>query len=262
MSDVAVLGTQTRYALLTASRNPRVLVFGLAFPVILLVLFGSIFSGGGNGTEKFAGGRIDTQSYFTAGMIAYAIALQGFTQLAISVTTLRETGQLKRLRGTPMPTWTFMVAQVLRVLAFTVFMVVLLLAIGVIAFGVKIPAEGVLPLVVYVALGTAAMVTLGLAATVIFNSADAASSAAPFIAVMLSFVSGVFLSVTLLPNWLESVGRVFPLYHLAEGLQRSLVPGGGSGLNGTNVAVLAAWGLGGLVFAARRFRWESQGDRG
>jgi ABC-type Mn2+/Zn2+ transport system ATPase subunit len=203
-----------------------------------------------------------TTHYFTAGMIAYAIALQGFTQLAISVTTLRETGQLKRLRGTPMPTWTFMVAQVLRVLAFTVFMVVLLLAIGVIAFGVKIPAEGVLPLVVYVALGTAAMVTLGLAATVIFNSADAASSAAPFIAVMLSFVSGVFLSVTLLPNWLESVGRVFPLYHLAEGLQRSLVPGGGSGLNGTNVAVLAAWGLGGLVFAARRFRWESQGDRG
>jgi len=203
-----------------------------------------------------------TTHYFTAGMIAYAIALQGFTQLAISVTTLRETGQLKRLRGTPMPTWTFMVAQVLRVLAFTVFMVVLLLAIGVIAFGVKIPAEGVLALVVYVALGTAAMVTLGLAATVIFNSADAASSAAPFIAVMLSFVSGVFLSVTLLPNWLESVGRVFPLYHLAEGLQRSLVPGGGSGLNGTNVAVLAAWGLGGLVFAARRFRWESQGDRG
>lgn len=50
-------------------------------------------------------------------------------------------------------------------------------------------------------------------------------------------------------------------YHLAEGLQRSLVPGGGSGLNGTNVAVLGAWGLGGLVFAARRFRWEAQGDR-
>lgn len=261
MSDVAVLGTQARYALLTASRNPRVLVFGLAFPVILLVLFGSIFSGG-SGTEKFGGGRIDTQAYFTAGMIAYAIALQGFTQLAISITTLRETGQLKRLRGTPMPTWTFMVAQVLRVLAFTVLMVVLLLAIGVVAFGVKIPSEGVIALVVYVALGTAAMVTLGLAATVVFNSADAASSAAPFVAVMLSFVSGVFISVDVLPNWLQDVGRVFPLYHLAEGLQRSLVPGAGSGLDGTNVAVLAAWGLGALVFAARRFRWEPQGARG
>lgn len=262
MRDAAILRTQTRYALLTASRNPRVLVFGMAFPVVLLVLFSSIFSSGGNQTEHFGGGRLDTHAYFTGGLMAYVIMLQAFTQLAIAVTTQRESGQLKRLRGTPMPAWTFMAAQILRVLAFTVFMVALLLAIGTLAFGVKVPAAGVVGLVVYVALGTAAMVALGLAATVVFNNADTASSAAPFFAVMLSFVSGVFISVSVLPGWLANIGRVFPLFHLAEGLQRSLVPGGGTGLTTANVAVLAAWGLGGLVFAARRFRWEPQAAGG
>jgi len=258
VSELGTLRVQTRYALVTASRNPRVLVFGMAFPVVLLVLFGSIFSG--SGTERFAGGRIDTHAYFTGGLMAYVIALQAFTQLAITVTTQRETGQLKRLRGTPMPAWTFMAAQILRVLVLTVFMSALLLAIGAVVFGVAVPAPGVVGLVVYVALGTAAMVGLGLAASVLFNSADAASSAAPFLAVMLSFISGVFISVSILPSWLVSIGKVFPLYHLADGLQRSLA-GATTGLNASDVAVLAAWGLAALLFAVRRFRWEPQGAR-
>ena len=54
------------------------------------------------------------EAYFTAGIAAYAIILQTFTSLAISLTTQRETGQLKRLRGTPMPAWTFIAAQIIR----------------------------------------------------------------------------------------------------------------------------------------------------
>ena len=259
MNDLGILRVQTRYALVAAGRNPRVLVFGLVFPVVLLVLFGSIFSGGG--TERFGGGRIDTHAYFTGGLMAYVITLQAFAQLAIAVTTQRETGQLKRLRGTPMPAWTFMAAQILRVLVLTVFMAVLLLAIGAVAFGVSVPSPGIVGLVVYVTLGTAAMVALGLAASVLLGSADSASAATPFVAVMLSFISGVFISVSLLPSWLVSVGKVFPLYHLAEGLQRSLA-GGGTGLNGDDLAVLGVWGLGALVFAVRRFHWEPLGARG
>jgi len=260
--DVAILRAQARYAVLAALRNPRVVVFGMAFPVILLVLFSTIFTSGGSATVSFSGGRLDAKAYFTGGLIAYAIALQGFTQLAISVTTQREGGQLKRLRGTPMPAWTFIAAQVVRVLVLVTAMVAALLALAVIAFGVSIPAEGVLAIVVYVVLGTATMVTLGLAVTAVFDTADSASSAAPFVAVMLSFISGVFIPVDTLPNWLESVGRIFPLYHLAEGLQLALLPGGGSGLTGANVAVLAAWTLGALVFGVRRFRWEPQTARG
>jgi ABC-2 type transport system permease protein len=79
------------------------------------------------------------------------------------------------------------------------------------------------------------------------------------VTVILAFVSGVFIPVNSLPNWLEDLGRVFPLAHLAEGLQRCFLPHTGSALDGTNVAVLAAWGVAGLAAAVRTFRWDPQG---
>ena len=104
-----------------------------------------------------------------------------------------------------------------------------------IAFGVDVPAERLIGLAVYVVVGTAAFAALGVAITAFTPTVDSASTVAPFTVVMLSFVSAVFISVDTLPNWLESVGKVFPLYHLADGLQTCLVSGaGGSGLGAGN----------------------------
>ncbi len=259
-TDLRILVVQTRYALLVAVRNSRVIVFGLIFPAFLLVLFDSIFTSGKDATTHFGGGVIDTKAYFTAGLASYAIMLQTFTSLLISVTTQRETGQLKRLRGTPMPTWTFIGAYLLRSIVLVVAMVTLLFAIGVVGFGVRLHGAGLVGMVVYVTLGTATFATLGIAMTILTPTVDGASSVGPFAAVILSFISGVFLPLTLLPHWLRSVGQFFPLYHLSDGLHRSVVRGtGATGLDATDLLVLAAWAGVGIVLAVRRFRWEPQG---
>jgi hypothetical protein len=54
------------------------------------------------------------------------------------------------------------------------------------------------------------------------------------------------------------IGKVFPLAHLAQGLQAAF-NSGPVHLNGENVAVLALWGGVGLAIAARHFKWEPQG---
>src|SRR5207248_1595300 len=107
MNDVALTFRQAGYVLMSMRRNPRVLVFSVAFPVVLLLLFASIFSKGENATTHFAGGPIKTDAYFTAGILAYAITMACFSSLAIALTTQRESGLLKRFRGTPVPAWTF-----------------------------------------------------------------------------------------------------------------------------------------------------------
>lgn len=262
MRDLQLALTQARYALLIAFRTPRTVVFGMAFPVVLLVMFNSIFTRGASDTVGFASGTITASAYFTASLSAYAIALSTFTNLAISLTTQRETGQLKRLRGTPMPAWTFVAAQIMRSAVIALMIVVALLATGVIFFGVDVPAERIVGLVAYVALGTAVFCALGMAITAYTPTVDSASTVGPFSVVLLSFISGVFISVDQLPNWLEAVGKVFPLYHLAEGLETCLVSGaGGTGLVAGNVASLALWGLAGLAIAARHFRWEPHAAR-
>ena len=263
MNAVALMGTQTAYGLRSLLRNPRVLVFTVAFPVVMLVLFNAIFTGGDNRTTEFSGGSISTDAYFTAGIMAYAIMMSAFSTLAIGLTSQRESGVLKRLRGTPVPSWTFIGAQILRSLVMVLVMAAALLAIGVLAFDVDLPGEAMVGLVVYVLLGAAALAALGIGATAVMPTAEAASTVAPFTVVMLGFISGVFIPVEVLPNWLEEIGRVFPLFHLADGLQTCLAPGTtGTGLDAGNVAVLALWLAGGAAVAVRRFRWEPQAARG
>jgi ABC-2 type transport system permease protein len=259
MTDVQLAVTQARYALLTAFRTPRTVVFGMAFPVVLLVMFNAIFTNGSADSVTFAGGTIDASSYFTASLSAYAIGLSTFTSLAIGLTAQRETGQLKRLRGTPMPAWTFVAGQVMRSATLALIVVVALLATGVIFFGVDVGAERLVGFAAYLVLGTVAFSALGIAITALTPTVDSASAVGPFVVVMLAFISGVFISVDQLPNWLEAVGKAFPLYHLAEGLQTALVSGaGGTGIEAGNVAALVLWGLAGVSIATRRFRWEPQ----
>jgi ABC-2 type transport system permease protein len=250
-------------AILVAVRTPRTVIFTIAFPVVLLVLFNSMFDAGGNETATLPSDvKLSAEAYFTAGIIAYAAALSTFTTLAVSLTTQREHGQLKRYRGTPMPPWTFIAAQIIRAEAQALAMAALLLAIGAAAYGIPIPASTFPAFVLYLLLGTATLCSLGIALSSFTPTPDAASTIAPFSVVILSFVSGVWIPVDQLPAGLEAIGKVFPLYHLALGLQTTLAPAAsGSGLELGNLAVLVVWALIGIRIAGRRFRWEPQSAR-
>ena len=258
MSDAGLVARQTAFTVVGFRRNARALVFTVLMPIVLLVLFASVF-GGKDQTTKFAGLTISVDAYYTAGIAAYSIMLAGFSTLMISTVTARERGLLKRYRGTPMPPWVFLTAQILQSMLTIVIMVVVLLVIGRVAYDVKFASGGILPFVVYLLVGSATMCALGLAVARVATTVDAASAVGPFGTVILGFISGVFIPVKELPTWLVDVGRVFPLAHLAEGLQRSFTPAASSGINGTNLAVLAAWGIGALVVAIRTFKWEPLG---
>jgi ABC-2 type transport system permease protein len=258
MRDLRLVAQQTCWALLIVLRVRETVVFTLAFPIVLLVFYNSIFAGSGDATIKLSSGvELASEAYFTAAMVAYAITFSAFSTLAISLVSQRETGQLKRLRGTPLPPVIFVVAQILRVAVLGSAITLALLTIGVVVFGVALDVEAAARIALYALAGIMTMASLGVALSAAARSPDTASSAAPFIAVILSFISGVFLPLELLPGWLEAVGTAFPLAHLADGLQRALADDGG-GLDPVNLLVLGAWAAVGLVVATRHFRWEPQ----
>lgn len=257
MSARAAVTAQARAAIVVALRTPRGLVFTLAFPLVMLVLFNSIFVNGSESATLPGDLKLSAQAYFTAGIIAYSVALSTFTTLAVSITTQRERGQLKRLRGTPMPPWTFVVAQIARAAAQALLVTALMLALAAAAYGVPVPASTFPAFVLYILLGTATLCSLGIALTAFTPTVDAASTIAPFSVVMLGFFSGIWIPVEHLPHGLEVLGKVFPLYHLALGLQTTLSPSAsGSGLELENLLALAIWTAVGIRVASRRFRWE------
>jgi ABC-2 type transport system permease protein len=260
MSDVGLVLVQTRYAVLSTLRTPRAMLFGALFPIIFLLLFNSLFTDGGPQTTTVEGHTIDVHSYFTAGLIAYALALSCFSTPLMSLVSARERGQLKRQRGMPPPAWTFVAAQVLRSVAFALAVGGIMIAIGIVFYGVDLPAKTVPGFVIYLFLGTATLSALGIAATSLAKNEDSAQPIGAFTVVMLSFVSGIFIQLDTLPSFLQEIGRIFPLYHVAQGLQSTVANDpSGIGLSGRDVAALVIWGLGGIWIAARKFKWEPQG---
>jgi ABC-2 type transport system permease protein len=99
------------------------------------------------------------------------------------------------------------------------------------------------------------MCALGIALTSVTTTPDSAATIAPFGTVILAFISGVFIPTDQLPDSLVQIGKVFPLAHLASGLQAAFGTGAVH-LSGENVAVIALWGAAGIIVAARTFRWE------
>ena len=85
---------------------------------------------------------------------AYAMLLSGFSSMAMSLVALRETGELKRRRGTPVPSWTFITAMIVRTAILIGSTAILMLAISHFAYDVAVPADSLLRIFLYVALGT------------------------------------------------------------------------------------------------------------
>ena len=113
-------------------RQRESVVFTMLFPLILLAIFGSVFS------NTIADGVTFSQ-YFVAGMIASGLVNTGFQQLAIMIPMERDFGTLKRLRGTPMPASSYFLGKAILVTVSMLVQVALLLAAGVAFFGVNLP---------------------------------------------------------------------------------------------------------------------------
>ena len=135
--------------------------------------------------------------------------------MAMSLVSLRETGELKRRRGTPVPGWTFIAAMILRTALLIGAVTILMLAISHFAYDVAIPAGSFGQVFLYVALGTTVFAAVGIAATAAVTNIDSARGLLPFVAFLLSFISSIFVPLDQLPEWLADIGRIFPVYHVA-----------------------------------------------
>ena len=252
MSGLALALRQVRYENRAFWRNPAAAFFTFAFPLIFMVIFNLLLGGSRVGQSANAG------YFFTPAVMAFSVVTACFTNIAMTVTTARDAGVLKRIRGTPLPTWAYLAGRMIHASLIALLLVVIVAAFGALFYGVQVPVARLPALVLTLLVGAAALCALGLAVTGLVPSADAAPAVVNAIVLPLMFVSNVFIPVGPgTPEWLSAVGRLFPVRHLSDSLIAAYDPRTiGSGLDVTAVLVLAAWGIGGLVAAIRLFRWE------
>jgi len=239
-------------------RQRESVVFTLLFPVLLLLIFGSVFK------NTIAPGVTFSQ-YFVAGMIASGLINTGFQQLAIMIPLERDDGTLKRLRGTPMPPASYFIGKILAVIASMLVQILLLLLVGTLIFGVHLPTDiGHWITFTWVTLlGITGSTLLGIAFSSVPRSGRGASAMVTPIVLVLQFTSGVFFIFKDLPSWMQNVASIFPLKWLTQGMRSVFLPNdfasqevAKSWQHGQIALMLSLWIVIGLLLALKTFRWE------
>lgn len=229
-------------------RSRELAFFTFALPLILFVLLGSVY-----GDDEIEG--VSGHEYLLAGMLGYGAAATTFAGLSIVLVIRREDGVLKRLRATPLPAPLFVAAFLVSTLIVFAIEAVVLCAFGALFFDIGLPNHFV-SLVLSLLLGALAFTALGLAITTFVRSGEGSSAVVNAIYLPMTFISGAFWSPTRFPEVLERIANVLPLTYLIELVKNVAVGRSHIWDEGTAVAVLAAWGVGGLLVTLRRFRWE------
>jgi ABC-type multidrug transport system permease subunit len=249
-----LVASQFRSANRQFRRTPVMAFLTLALPLLFLLLVGLAT---GNATVD---GGIRYAQFYTPGLLAFAIATATFTTPAIAISIARSRGVLKRLRGTPLPAWTYLAGHMLSALAVALVSSAVMLAVAVVAFDVQVFAHTVPAALLTLLLGAVTFGALAFAAVALIDSTTAVETVANGTVIALAFVSDVFMSSETMPAWLRTVGDVFPLKHFARGLADAFDPFATAGaLDWRHLAVMGAWAVGASVVALLRFSWEPDG---
>jgi ABC-2 type transport system permease protein len=244
---VRLLWHQLRYEQLVFWRSREAAVFVFLFPLLLFALLTAVYDGKINGRPA--------PWALLAGMLGYGAANTAFAGLAILLIARREGGILKRIRATPLPTATYLVAVLMSIMLVFALQAVALFVLGHLLKSTPWPHH-LVSLVLTLALGAAAFAGLGVAITGFIRSLEGSSAALNVIVLPMAFLCGSFGERQRYPAVLRAIGDVLPLKYLLDAVNAVYLHGQEVWDEPTAVAVLAGWGALGILVAIRKFRWE------
>jgi ABC-2 type transport system permease protein len=238
---------QLRSEQLVFWRSREAAFFIFLFPLLLYVLLASVYSG------RIYG--VPAPEALLAGLIGYGCANTAFAGLAIQLVLRRENGILKRLRSTPLPPATYIASLLVSTLIVFASQTVVLFLLGGALYSTPFPPD-IASLVAAIVIGAAVFAALGTATASVIRSAEGSSAVVNSILLPMAFLSGSFGETRHLPAFLRAIADVLPLKYFIDLVNVVYLRGHGVWTRPEDLAVLAAWGIGGLVFTIYKFRWE------
>ena len=239
---------ELRGELLLYVRSRELAFFTFLLPMVFFVLLGSTY-----GKDTVDG--VKGSHFLEAGMIGYGAISIAFAGLAIVLVIRREAGVLKRLRATPLPAPAYIAALLTAFMAAFAVEVAGLILLGRVLFSIPLPHQ-LGSLVLALLLGAICFCALGVAVAALIRSAEGASAVVNAIYLPAAFLAGAFFSPHHFPSVFRDIAAVLPLTYFLRLVRNVMLHGHEIWSQGTNVAVIAAWGIAGVIIALRRFRWE------
>ncbi len=237
-----------RFLILTKSlflihiRNGAVLFWNFAFPALLMLIYGLIMA--------------DYMAYMTPGVIVLNLLSFGMVGSTTMMLEMREKGVLRRLQATPLPALQLVGAYLIVNFAITLGQSALVLAMGVLFYKVPITWVGLALAIPMILAGVFTFLAMGGIVSGIAPKAGVATGIGMTVYFSLMFISDMIFPIKMLPNWLQQAAPYLPPYPVVQLVRSALLD---STLNPNwlgSLALLAVYGIGAALIAAKLFRWE------
>jgi ABC-2 type transport system permease protein len=223
-----------------ATRNPDMILFGIVFPVAVMLLLGLVSSP--------EAARLDS-----GGVAAFGICAAGLMGLPLTLSDYRHRKVLKRIRVTPASPAILLLSQVLVQCCYVLVSTGAVLALAGLAFGVRIASPG--PFALFFLLTTASTFGIGLLIASLCPNMKVASAVASLAYFPTIFLSGATVPFEILPRAVRSAMQAVPVTQ-GIGLLKGAVTGAPQGEALVPVAILTAVAVLSYIIAIRFFRWE------
>ncbi len=230
-----------------AIRNGRFLIFSIAFPVLLFVLYVSMFADGQKDRAAIVGILMVNMTAFgalTASMFAGGrVALE------------RSLGWQRQLRLTPLSGPGYLAGKGITAMMLAIPAIVLVPLIGAVVEGVSLDATGWLRVTIGIWLAVIPFALIGLFIGQI-GTPESMQPIMSIIMMVMSLLGGIFIPIDSMPDWLSKFSHVLPSYWLGQ-VGRGAVTSTLSVNLSQAVLVLAGWTLVLAFGVIRRYRRDS-----
>jgi ABC-2 type transport system permease protein len=241
-----VYRTEAKYEFLKTLRQPAYVIPCLTFPLIFYVMFGIVFGG------KQAIGAVNVATYLLATYATFGVMGASLFGFAVGVAMERGYGWLQVKRASPMPPLAYLAAKAAMSMVFSAIVVIGLYVLGTAFGGVHLPIVNFLALAGTVIAGSIVFCAMGLAIGC-YTAPNAAPAVVNVLFLPMSFCSGLWLPLPLLPKVLQLVAQFLPPYHLAQ-LALRQVGFAAAGAAWQHIAALVAFTVVFLLLARRGFK--------
>src|SRR5215467_11713651 len=206
---LAIHAKEAKYELLKNTRIPVYAISTIAFPLMFYVLFGIVLG------RNNAAVHNDNATYMLATMGCFGVMAVSLFGFGVSLAIERGQGWLQVKRASPMPIAAYFGAKLFSAVAFSTVIMLMLLGVGVLFGGVRLPVATAAKLIGILVAGSIPFSAMGLAIGY-FAKPNSAPSVVNLIYLPMSFCSGLWIPLFLLPHGLQTLAKFLPPYHVAQ----------------------------------------------
>ena len=230
-------------------REPGV-YFGLAFPVALVVIIGSIY---GNAPTAFFHGR-GAMDVSLPAYIVLLIVSNAFFALPIAVVNYRERGILFRLQATPLRPLSILSAQIGANFLMTTVEALLLVVLGMVLYHFHVTGTIFSALLAYV-LGVLSIFSLGFLMASLVSNVRVVAFVGSILFLVAAYLSGIFIPLQVYPPTIQNIAQFLPMTHAVTLLQE-LWLGASWSSHWADVLILFGLLVVCMLVSSKLFRWR------